>query len=290
MRHHYTYCLIEKNTGEFYIGSRSTKDNISPEDDKKYLGSMVRWKPNKKKLVKRILSTFKTRTEAFEQESELIKLFIKDPLNRNYFIPSTGFNTYGCEPLNKYEINEVLNKIKSIHGNKYDYSQFDYSNGRITKIKINCLIHGEFITTPGHLLTGKGCRKCGLEKTRLASFSNTEKFIEKANKKHNNKYDYSLINYNNQYENIKIICPSHGEFEQKPKAHLAGQGCSKCRDQKFSEKYKFKSVKNDIILNTETGIFYESISEASYFNNLREGNLRRYLNGERKNKTSFIKV
>jgi protein-arginine kinase activator protein McsA len=55
-----------------------------------------------------------------------------------------------------------------------------------------------------------------------------EKFIERANKVHNYKYDYSLIKYKNIFTNIKIICPIHGEFKQIPHKHLQKHGCQKC--------------------------------------------------------------
>jgi len=53
-------------------------------------------------------------------------------------------------------------------------------------------------------------------------------FVEKANKIHNNKYDYSLVEYINSKSKIKIICPIHGVFEQTPAKHLMGRGCQKC--------------------------------------------------------------
>jgi hypothetical protein len=55
-----------------------------------------------------------------------------------------------------------------------------------------------------------------------------EQFINKANIKHNNYYDYSLVNYVKAQTKIKIICPKHGEFEQQPNNHLFGQGCIWC--------------------------------------------------------------
>jgi hypothetical protein len=55
-----------------------------------------------------------------------------------------------------------------------------------------------------------------------------EQFISKANIKHNNYYDYSLVNYINANTKVKIICPKHGEFEQQPNNHLFGQRCIKC--------------------------------------------------------------
>lgn len=55
-----------------------------------------------------------------------------------------------------------------------------------------------------------------------------QEFIDRANKKHNNFYDYSLSIYLNSSTKIKIICPKHGLFEQQPNNHLFGQGCIKC--------------------------------------------------------------
>jgi very-short-patch-repair endonuclease len=55
-----------------------------------------------------------------------------------------------------------------------------------------------------------------------------KQFIEKAVKKHNGFYDYSLVKYINATTKVKIICPNHGEFEQQPNNHLFGQGCILC--------------------------------------------------------------
>lgn len=57
---------------------------------------------------------------------------------------------------------------------------------------------------------------------------NTEDFIEEAKKVHGDKYDYSLVEYKNCKEKIKIICSTHGIFEQTPDAHLVGKNCHKC--------------------------------------------------------------
>ena len=53
-------------------------------------------------------------------------------------------------------------------------------------------------------------------------------FIEKAMLIHGSKYDYSLVEYKNNYTKVKIICIEHGEFEQRPDNHLTGQRCGKC--------------------------------------------------------------
>lgn len=55
-----------------------------------------------------------------------------------------------------------------------------------------------------------------------------EEFIYKANKIHNNKYDYSNINYIDNKTKVEIICLKHGCFEQTPASHLSGNGCPNC--------------------------------------------------------------
>lgn len=70
---------------------------------------------------------------------------------------------------------------------------------------------------------------------------NTEIFIEKSRKIHNNKYDYSLVDYKNVRTLVKIICPNCGVLEQLPWTHMKGIGCAKCyclTNNKFIEKSK----------------------------------------------------
>ena len=58
-------------------------------------------------------------------------------------------------------------------------------------------------------------------------YTNKE-IIEKFNKIHNNKYDYSKVNYVSSNTKVCIICPEHGEFWQTPGSHLYRAGCPKC--------------------------------------------------------------
>ena len=117
--------------------------------------------------------------------------------------------------------NEFILKAKSVHSDKYVYDLVMYINAK-TKIKIVCSEHGEFEQTPNKHLSGQGCGKCvGKNKT-------TQDFINGAIKIHGNKYDYSLVDYKNNYTKVSIICEEHGLFEQEPTNHLFGQGCGKC--------------------------------------------------------------
>lgn len=69
----------------------------------------------------------------------------------------------------------------------------------------------------------KGCIHCA-----GVSRKNTNEFIKSAEKIHDKKFNYSLVNYKNSKTKVKIICQKHGEFEQIPYEHLSGFGCSKC--------------------------------------------------------------
>ena len=74
----------------------------------------------------------------------------------------------------------------------------------------------------------------------------TKDFIKKAKIIHKDVYDYSLVNYKNYNIKIKIMCPIHGEFNQKPDYHLRGSGCPECAIQNH-RKDKQKSL-NDFIV------------------------------------------
>lgn len=67
-----------------------------------------------------------------------------------------------------------------------------------------------------------------------------EEFIHDAVNVHSNRYDYSLVNYTNNYSIIIIICKIHGEFTQTPKNHLnRKQGCPDCAGNKRKSNSNF---------------------------------------------------
>lgn len=70
--------------------------------------------------------------------------------------------------------------------------------------------------------------------------STKENFITRANEIHNNKYDYSKVDYINNRTKTCIICPEHGEFWQTPDVHLRGCGCPVCRYIKSSSKCRMQ--------------------------------------------------
>lgn len=55
-----------------------------------------------------------------------------------------------------------------------------------------------------------------------------ETFVNRANKVHNNRYDYSKTIYVNSHEKIIVTCPEHGDFIVLPYNHLNGHKCPYC--------------------------------------------------------------
>lgn len=54
-------------------------------------------------------------------------------------------------------------------------------------------------------------------------------FIALSIAKFHNKFDYSLVEYTNNHTPVRIICPIHGEFQQRPQNHLdSKEGCYQC--------------------------------------------------------------
>lgn len=133
----------------------------------------------------------------------------------------------------KHTTEDILNKIKEIHADKYDYSKVVF-NGWQTKIKLICPTHGEFELTPVNVIYNKrGCPHCSKEKlakARKAKLISSSEIIDKAKAVHGDKYDYSALCYTGMLNKVEIICPEHGSFFITPAKHIhAGQGCPKCK-------------------------------------------------------------
>ena len=142
--------------------------------------------------------------------------------------------------IKRKKIDDFIKEAREIHGDKYDYSKVKYINAQ-TKVCIICPEHGEFWQKPdGHIYGKNGCPKCG------GQYMDREYFIECANKIHNNKYDYSKVEYVNNRTKVCIICPEHGEFLQTPHHHLRGFGCSECSGNKKLTNETFEKKAKEI--------------------------------------------
>jgi len=144
--------------------------------------------------------------------------FYQSPQNHLY-----GKGCLSCSGLKRLSKEDFIEKVKKIHGDKYNYSNVVYNNSH-TKICIICPVHGQFYQRPiGHLV-GNGCPKCSTDKQRLK----LKDFIDKAIIVHGDKFNYSKVDFSPANKKICIICKKHGEFFQKPHSHLKGNGCPHC--------------------------------------------------------------
>lgn len=138
-------------------------------------------------------------------------------------------NCYYCSDIGerKYTKETLINKLNSIHNNKYDYSKLELCPLR-EKAHLICSIHGSFSMSIANHLGGQGCSKCGTERTKNILLKDSSTFFKECNETHKNYYDYSKSVYKGAFEKMLIICPKHGEFYQSAKVHSSGSGCSKC--------------------------------------------------------------
>lgn len=136
---------------------------------------------------------------------------------------------------------EFLSRAKKILGEKYDYSMVDYKD-MYHKIHLICSEHGDFYIRPHNIMYGQGCPICGTKKAQMKNRMKQEEFVERANKVHSGKYDYSKSIYENTDTKVCIICPEHGEFWQSPHHHLNGVGCPKCGRNDITEQKIFEEV------------------------------------------------
>lgn len=119
---------------------------------------------------------------------------------------------------------EFIKKAQQIHGERYDYANVFYVNN-LTHVEIICPDHGPFRQQPSkHIDARQGCPSCANRDM------DTEKFVQLADEIHQSKYDYTETVYVKARENVKILCPEHGYFEQRADHHLRGSGCEECVD------------------------------------------------------------
>lgn len=120
---------------------------------------------------------------------------------------------------------QFIKESRQLYGNKYDYTKTIYTNNK-SDVTIICPIHGEFKQNAYSHLTKCGCKKCNSSKY------NTDSFIGKANKLHDNKYTYSKTVCYHNTDKVIITCPVHGDFTQEARNHIRGQGCPKCANER----------------------------------------------------------
>jgi hypothetical protein len=160
----------------------------------------------------------------------------------------------------KLTTKQLIKRLKRIFTKEnYSYKKVKYDGYRIeVNIKCNKNKHGFFKRRPEILFKKRGCYKCLIDKEK-------ERFIERANIIHKNKYNYSKVDFKNYKTYVLVICniKLHKPFLVTPDNHIGMMsGCPACgriksikktrKPQKqfvkqlkflFRNKYSYKKVK-----------------------------------------------
>ena len=151
-----------------------------------------------------------------------------------------------CGGSKKYTKESLLEKLLSIHGERYKYNLDNFKNNN-SIIDIECKEHGSFKMKIANHIQGQNCNLCY---RRNLSHSNI-KFISKCNEIHCYRYSYDKTNFIKNDLIITITCPKHGDFKQNSRSHLRGNGCRRCKTSNGEIKIEHILLSNKINFKTQ---------------------------------------
>ena len=132
------------------------------------------------------------------------------------------------------DIQKFIQKAQIKFKDLFEYSNILDKSNLEEKLVLKCNKHSlEFTIKPNLHLNSKlgGCPQC-LKDFKLETGEkfklSIQDFIEKANRVHENKYDYSKFVYTLSRYKSTVTCNTHGDFEISPNNHLKGKGCPIC--------------------------------------------------------------
>ena len=163
--------------------------------------------------------------------------------------PSDHFNGHGCLVCgnerngirNTHTKENFIEKAILKHGNTYKYDNVKYINS-LTKVQINCLVHGFFFQTPASHIRGQGCYKC-LYKNETACRESIEKVI---GKKFPSTWPSFLegLQYDGYNEELKIAIEYHGIQHYKPVKFFGGEKRFKIQQERDEKKLRLSKLNN----------------------------------------------
>jgi len=253
----YDYSLVDYKNNKTKVGIICQNHGMFYQLPKYHLGGSKCPKCSKKKYVheefinrcKDIHGDKYNYITNYINSKKKIKIVCKECNKIIEILPNNHLNGQGCKKCNlsrslRYTTDKFKQMSIKIHEDKYDYSLVEYINSK-SKVKIICPHHGVFNQEPSSHLRGNGCVKCRNEKYKNEYRKTTDYFISRSKEKHGDKYDYSLVEYLDSKNTVKIICHKHGEFNQLPHNHLSGSGCNMCKSSKGEKKiFNSLNIKN----------------------------------------------
>lgn len=187
--------------------------------------------------------------------------------------PATHLSGQGCPKCGKQDgaslkrksLDDFIVKSIDIHGDTYDYSLAAQPKNNKQLLTVLCKEHGPFSISRNSHLRGRGCPKCGTERSRIARRSTVIDFVSSAVKVHGELYDYSKVVYQGMSSKVVILCRACGEeFTQSPANHIRQkQGCPACGKLKSSNSRR-KSQDTFISEATATHQGYYDYTQVDY--------------------------
>jgi len=146
---------------------------------------------------------------------------------------------------------EFIKRAFKIHSGKYEYENVIYI-AMLQKVNITCPEHGDFSQKPSDHLGGHGCPKCKGDNAACKWDNIKEQFLQT----HNGYYFYDDATYIRNSIKMRMFCPKHGEFWQKPELHKNGAGCKICTASSGPGKYCDKVFDKQPELKSKPAVLY----------------------------------
>lgn len=199
--------------------------------------------------------------EPYIKQTERIKLFCNQCYNTFYISPSKIFIGQGCPHCARKKHNINFTKVDA---NDFAQNVKEKFNDQIilltkyinsnTKVKCKCrTCDYEFEILPGHLLIGKGCKKCYFKNQTKTN----EQFLKELQQIHGDNI-IPLEEY--QKANIKIKCKCkqcNHEWKIKPRKLLIGEGCPLCANKRIGA---IRKKSNEQFLNELRQVYNDTIT------------------------------
>ena len=140
-----------------------------------------------------------------------------------------GYGCAKCAQNQRYSTAEFITKAKSVHGQRYKYSNTIYTRSKDI-IMVACDNHGPFAITAGHHLSGGGCPSCSLSTQQhqiiefLKSITDNIKINDRtliAPYELDIVTDKTAIEFNGNYYHSYNNLESEQRYKHKHKADLA---------------------------------------------------------------------
>lgn len=141
-----------------------------------------------------------------------------------------------------------IEKATIKHKGNYIYDEKTVYTNAHSEITVKCKKHGYFNVIAGNHINGVGCKFCAAENKNNPKKKTFSQFLNEAKEKHGEKYLYDEDTFVNYRTDMRMICPIHGDFWQKPSVHISGKGhgCSKCKESSLERHTRLMLEENGI--------------------------------------------